>query len=295
MQPVESLYGLKSRVDRFFKAPPKRQPLALQLTLKLDGTIGLPNNKDEPFKSPTDFINNLSKTFPSTEIYLFGGLLRDLAIFGRKGFSSDIDIVIDGDCQNFFEYISTLGATLNKFGGYRLNVAGWPVDIWNARHTWAIAQGFVRYDSIESLTKTTILNWDAILMNWRSRELICEKNYIDSIKKRKMDVVLLHNPNPKGAAVRVFRHLCLKDAKSITEATAQYLASSTKLYQLQDLKSYELYSYSNSFIEPSIYEFFKKIRELEDLAIRDRFTAASRSLLERGIAPPYKQLKWSFL
>lgn len=294
MRAVASFSNLKSRVERFFDTAPKRPMTKNQIPLDLNDTSTKTGGAAYAFKKPKDFIELISKSSPYSDIYLFGGILRDIAMFGKKGFCSDIDIVIDGNWEDCFNIISNLGLTPNKFGGYRLTVAGRPIDIWHAKDTWAVARGFVKYESIHSLTKTTILNWDAILMNWRSREVICDSSYLESLERKKMDIVLLHNPNPKGAAVRVFRHLCLKDARSITQSTALYLINTTKQFSLHELKEYELYSYSNTFIEPSIYELFKKAQEIEALSTRDRIDEAAKLLLMQGVAPSFKQMHWDF-
>ena len=174
-----------------------------------------------------------------------GELLRDLAMFGRKGFASDIDLVVDGDWVHLANYLERLGASRNRFGGYRLYVERWPIDIWAARETWAIREGLVRYRGIESLTKTTILNWDAILLNWRTKEVVCGPDYFSEIQQHLMDVVLTKNPNPLGAAVRAFRHLCSKDAEKLTVAAARYLGDAAKRHSSESIVRAETASYRN--------------------------------------------------
>ncbi|WP_167145492.1 hypothetical protein [Pseudomonas sp. OTU750018] len=294
IQPVDSLQNLKDRVDRFFKENLRRSNFRRQLPLDLK----YPKNTSSPLrpehKTPADLLNFISSLSPENNIFLFGGVLRDLAIFGKRGFNSDIDIVVEGDWARCSDYIQTLGARKNKFGGFRLEVSGWPIDIWNAKETWAISQGLIQYNSIASLTKTTILNWDAILMNWKTRSIICPENYLDDLQERQMDMVLLENPNPLGATVRVFRHLCSKDAKSITKTTAEYLAISAQNYSLNQLRSQEFKSYGNTLIEPAVYELFEKLKEFEEIEIRERFRKAANSLEKNGSTLSYQQLSWEF-
>jgi hypothetical protein len=138
-------------------------------------------------------------------------------------------------------------------------VGDWPIDIWNARETWAVTQGLVRYTGIASLTHTTVLNWDAILMNWRTRLFVHRENYIESIRSRILDIVLEENPNPLGMAVRVFRHLCLKDARQITVAAAEYLAHCAEKYSFEHVRAAEIGSYGNTVVDANIYRFFQEI------------------------------------
>ena len=211
-------------------------------------------------------------------MYLFGGVLRDIALLGRRGFNSDIDLVVEGNWSSCVRYIESLDARKNKFGGYRLEIAGWPIDIWNARETWAIKQGLVPYKNIASLTRTTVLNWDAILMNWRTRCFVYREDYIEAINSRVLDIVLEKNPNPLGMAVRVLRHLCAKDARKITPSAAKYLANCARIYSFSDIHKEEIRSYGNFLIERPVYRLFEHLTAYEDLDIYRRFSIASDTL-----------------
>jgi hypothetical protein len=173
-----------------------------------------------------------SRPLPEGDVYLFGGVLRDLALLGGRGFNSDIDVVVEGDWASCTRYLDHLGARRNKFGGYRLEVATWKVDIWNARETWAISHGLVQYNGIAALTKTTVLNWDAVFNETGGHEHL---SFVTIILMTSgighLDVVLEQNPNPAGMAMRVFRHLCLKEALSITPKAITYLANCTALFR----------------------------------------------------------------
>lgn len=246
-----------------------------QLSLDLPETFRREDSIRIPTTSIGEFLQFLIDALPDGDLYLFGGVLRDLALLGGKSFNSDIDLVVEGDWQSCTKYLDHLGARRNKFGGYRLEVAGWDVDIWNARETWAIKQGLVPYRGIASLTETTVLNWDAVLMNWRTRALVFRDRYLDEIQSRTLDIVLEQNPDPSGMAVRVFRHLCLKDAKSVTPRALTYLANCTAIYSLAELSAREVRSYSTSVIEPPMYRFFQYIKANENLPMNERIAAAT--------------------
>jgi len=217
-----------------------------------------------------------------------------MALLGRKGFNSDIDIVVEGSWRNCVPYLESLGARKNKFGGYRLEVAGWPIDIWSAKETWAIRQGLVPYMGIASLTETTVLNWDAILMNWRTRNFICGEDYLNQINSKLLDIVLEKNPNPLGMAVRVLRHLCIKDAHKITPSAANYLATCTSIFTFGEIKRSEIRSYGNSEIEPAIYKLFEHFKRYEHLEIRERFKNSTDHLKKLGVSLPFRQNRWNF-
>jgi hypothetical protein len=231
-----------------------------------------------PTSSISEFLSYLCDATPTGGIYLFGGILRDLALFGRKGFASDIDLVVEGDWKHVIVHLKALGANQNRFGGFRLNVDGWPVDIWSACETWAIREGFVRYRGIESLTETTILNWDAILMDWRTKQVVARPKYFREIQSRVLDIVLVENPNPLGAAVRAFRHLCLKDARKITVPAATYLSDSARKFTPEAIIKAEAESYRESVINPAVLRFLEHVDTTSHDAIRQQFDSASRFL-----------------
>jgi len=282
LQPVETAENLRQRVGRLFKEPLKLEKSNDQLSLGLSFIEKNENKVEYPSQSIGKFLDFISDAMPSGDVYLFGGVLRDLALFGRNGFNSDIDLVIEGNWSHFVTYLHSLKAQKNKFGGYRLMVGGWPVDIWNAEDTWAIKQGLVSYNGISSLTETTVLNWDAILMNWRTQQFIHKENYFEEIKLRALDIVLEENPNPLGMTVRVFRHLCSKEARKLTPSAAKYMASCANLFSFEEIRGAELRSYKNNVIQPVLYRFFAEIDALENKSIEHRYSIA-RNIVEREL------------
>lgn len=275
--------SLRERVVQLLKENPKPRVTsneADQLDLLGDFTVfGDDEYIRTPMSSISEFLEYLCAVLPTGDLYLFGGVLRDLALSGRKGFTSDIDIVVDDDdWMHLVKYLRSRGVTQNRFGGFRLKVNEWPIDIWTARETWAVREGLVEYHGIESLTETTILNWDAILLNWRTKRIICNPDYFRQIRGRVMDVVLTKNPNPLGAAVRAFRHLCLKDAKELTTRAARYLADTAREYPDETIIKSEIASYRDPIIDPAILGFFRHMDTSSEELIRRQFSGASRIL-----------------
>lgn len=278
--PVKNLKNLRSRVARFFGVVPlaagsSSDQLNLDLMIPPDD---LGDFVSLPEKSLSSFLSFICNAVPSGEVYLFGGLLRDLALYGRRGFNSDVDLVIEGDWDGVVKHLEHLHAEKNKFGGFRLKVAGWPIDIWNARETWAIKNGYVAYKGIASLTETTVLNWDAILMNWRTGNFIYRKDYFEDLEAGLLDVVMEKNPNPLGMLVRVLRHFYLKDAKKITRKAIVYLANATKNYNYDLIKQSEIDSYGDSFISYRIFKVFESIDLSEGDNLQEKLNLASEAV-----------------
>ena len=293
-KPVKSFANLKERVDRFFKIKSGSNVHREQIRLDFPELSELEFRDPTPGGSIGEFLDFLADAVPDGNIYIFGGMLRDIALMGVLGFRSDIDLVVDGSWDICAEYLEARGARKNKFGGYRILIATWPVDIWNARETWAIKQAYVMYSGIASLTDTTVLNWDAILMNWKTKNIVARSGYLADLRERRLDVVLKENPNPIGMAVRVFRHLCLKDARQITPRAAEYLADCTGKYSYRELVSSELASYGCTVIEAAIYRLFESIRTSEGEDIFARLKMASIELCAQGIELSSRQSEWRF-
>ncbi len=229
---------------------------ARQPELDLRGTVADVEKVSLPHLNIVRFLDFLSSLTPTGDVYLFGGVLRDMALFGKRGFNSDIDVVVEGGWQACSHFLSRHHAKKNKFGGYRITVGEWPVDIWNAEETWAIRQGYVQYDGVASLLKTTILNWDAILMNWRTKVFISSKTYLDNLRGGVMDIVLDKNPNPLGMYVRILRHMYCKDATKVSSSVLKYLYDNSIYYSYAQVSASEGRSYDRSVITEPFYEYF---------------------------------------
>lgn len=293
-RPVRSLVNLKGRIYRLLRKPNRRAYKIAQIPLDLPKVFNVDEAAWCPGSSIAEFLDFICNALPEGDVYLFGGVLRDVALLGGKEFSSDIDVVVDGDWRCCALYFESLGAYRNKFGGYRLEVAGWLVDIWSAKETWAVKQGLVKYRGIPSLLETTVLNWDAILMSWKSGRFICSDNYLCMLENRVLDIVLEKNPNPLGMVTRVFRHFCLKDARKITPKAAEFLARSANKYSFNEIKKSELRSYGDSVIESAVYEFFECFGEGHGLGVEARFKLAEDAVRKRNVALSCTQFEWKF-
>lgn len=267
---VSSFEALRKRVDRLFYG---------SVLGKKDKQLGLALEDVNPIRAPFvtgnvgDFMDFVSSVLPDGDAYLFGGVVRDLALFGKRAFDSDIDVVIDGDFLRLTSILSRLGAKKNKFGGFRLQVGDWPVDVWAAEDTWAVRKGLVEYRGVASLTKTTVLNWDAVLMAWRSKKFICSTDYLGVLSSRTLDIVLMENPSPRGMAVRVFRHMSQKSARKIGISAFKYLEAVTAEFSFEELRRHELASYGGSLIDPLMFEFFRFARDRKGDEV-ERYRAA---------------------
>ena len=140
-------------------------------------------------------------------VVVFGGILRDLHLFGNKNFCSDIDLVIDTkDLDGFHNHMISIGAKFNRYLGYRTKIGIWRVDIWPLQNTWAHREGYVEIKGFEDLLNTTFFGCDAILYDISNKNLVTKRGYFEEMSMKLLEINLLPNPNPLGNSVRAFRY-----------------------------------------------------------------------------------------
>ena len=70
------------------------------------------------YRGRTEMLVTLQKMRSLGPIVVIGGILRDLILANNKEFRSDLDLVINPQNPDVFrEYVMSLGAERNRFGG----------------------------------------------------------------------------------------------------------------------------------------------------------------------------------
>ena len=145
------------------------------------------------------------------QLALMGGMLRDLTLFGNRGFKSDLDfVIVPDDIRAFDKHLMAIGAKINKFGGYALPSNKWQVDVWPLERTWAHVAGHTKVRTFGDLRNATFFKCDAILYDFDHRKLKTTSDYFQDIENRVLEINLLPNPNPRGNAVRAVRYALMK-------------------------------------------------------------------------------------
>lgn len=289
LNPAKDTILLRKRINSFFNTlrnKNDRNNLNLDFFNPTDDCF---YESGYPYSNVCAFLDYICIKLGDGDIFLFGGLIRDLAMFGQKGFNSDIDVVVDGLWDELKSELLLNGARLNKFGGLRLAVDGWPIDIWNARDTWAFKVGILEFNGVESLLGSTVLNWDGILMNWRTKSFLHKNNYFEQIGNRILDVVLVENPNPLGMLVRVLRHLSQKDAKQYSERAFKYLVNETKKYTFDTFFNYERKAYGKPIVDFKLYKFFEMFEFGSHESLRLVYSEKCKYLQKRLSVPSISQ------
>lgn len=184
---VENISQLKKRVQRFLSSEAY--------------------GKSEIREALDDFRNYGS-------IALFGGVIRDLCLVGNKGFASDVDLVVKTDKWDEFESnLEKYNCCKNKYGGYRIQLSKWSIDLWRLEETWASKHGYVDVNTFDDLCDTTFFDWDAIGYDLENKRIFAKHDYLERIRGQILDIDLLPNPNPLGNSIKALRYLEKYDAK----------------------------------------------------------------------------------
>jgi hypothetical protein len=146
---------------------------------------------------------------PFSHAAIVGGLARDFALKGKKGFKSDVDIVIDSPVEEISELANKLSATPNRFGGYSYKGSRWKVDFWALESTWAAKEGHVSISSLEDILGATFFDCDAILYDLKNHSVVVDDGYLGRLKEKKIEINLMPNPSISGNTLRAVRRILL--------------------------------------------------------------------------------------
>lgn len=211
------------------------------------------------------------------EVAVFGGMLRDLALAGSKGFSSDVDLVIDAaDWGKISQKLAAYRPDRNAFGGYRFNLQRWAVDLWPLSETWAVKAGHVCGESLSDLVKTTFFNWDAIVFDLSKGAVHCEAQYFKELHERMLRINLAVNPNPEGAAIRTLR-LHIRHQATLSYELAEYTADVLETVGIERLWELERTKHSPPRVSAeTMREFLDQFRQAKAQGRRDPISSPEK-------------------
>lgn len=166
-------------------------------------------------RSGTDGLRRVLRTFqrPLWKTHLFGGLLRDVLLYGPEARPRDIDLVLAKNCiGEVCETLSHAVERRTRFGGVNLQLFGWHVDVWSLEQTWAFHEDPRLNVTFEDLPKTTFLNVDAVAMELPGPhrtvsasqiiDQIIENGFFQAMNDRVVDLNFESNPYPELCVVR---------------------------------------------------------------------------------------------
>lgn len=230
---------LKRRIDRFFLS-------------------------DCEGKSARVLVDTLAK---HSRAWIFGGMIRDIGLFGRKGFTSDIDIVVDSNREALLHLLSTIDVqhlTYTKLGGIRFRYHAMEFDVWCLSDTWAFRENLIPLEDARSLFKTTLMTWDAILYDIHNRQVIIPENYLDDLNDRRLELVFSQTPNEPGSLIKILRTIYNKRVEWLGPGLCTFLSQRLMQYDVETLCHYEMAHYrTHSFTAAQIAGLMQHLREAE--------------------------------
>jgi len=165
----------------------------------------------------------LSQLCKNGDVAVFGGVVRDIALGSIIRLKSDVDVVVRSyPGFNLYKVIEPFSPKKNSFGGYRLSLDKWYVDVWELSDTWAFKEGLVNGRGFEDLLRTTFFTWDSIVYHLNKRRLICADDYLLNLSTKILDINLEKNPNIEGSVVRALRMLIKHNAR-FTRSLSEYV------------------------------------------------------------------------
>ncbi|WCL51026.1 hypothetical protein [Leptospira sp. GIMC2001] len=202
-----------------------------------------------------EFIEFIRK---ESNVVIFGGMLRDLSLSDNKLFRSDIDLVVDSINQReLYKLIKKYNPIMNKFGGFRILLNKWKLDIWSLSNTWAINEGLVIGDNFTDLLKTSFFTWDAIIYEIPTKKFKYYDNYFKDLNSGFIDINLRSNPNPIGITIRTLRMLFMNKCK-ISFELLNYIIPYLKKMRPEDIVSFENKSFEKKILNKEKIELINK-------------------------------------
>lgn len=94
-------------------------------------------------------------------VLLIGGAIRDIPL-GRV--PRDLDLIVESSNAALDEIMTGLPCRRNRFGGYKITVGNWEVDIWTVLDSWAVKSNFVPA-TVDMITSGVFFDLDALTMD----------------------------------------------------------------------------------------------------------------------------------
>jgi hypothetical protein len=222
--------------------------------------------------------------------FLFGGVLRDLMVYGSSACPRDVDIVVEGastdDLASAFEPFI---ARRTRFGGLHLRINGWMFDIWPLAETWALRERLVPLLGGSALPRSTFLNVEAAATEigtspGRARTFYTH-GFFEGILSRTVDINLEENPFPALCIVRSLI-TAARLGFAIAPRLAAYIELHSRFVSLEELLAVQFAHYGR--IRASREEVEAWLN-----AVREQRRCSPASPVELPLSRPLQMALWS--
>lgn len=177
----------------------------------------------------------------------------------------DLDFILNNDNMNDFESIIKnlhINYAKNSFGGYKLKFKNLEVDVWSIYTHNSFIKGFME-PSVENLEKTCVINYDAVLYDFKKNVLYdsiyqnCKKN-----KTIKLigDLKMINSHGIGRNVARLIRKQ-LESGYKFDNRTIKYIEDYFKSNSKEDLYS----AYQQHYKELPSKNFINSVNNFEKL------------------------------
>lgn len=206
---------------------------------------------------------------------VFGGVLRDLALYGPAERPRDVDIVVNCSPSELSTWLSPFPSQRTRFGGFRVRLHKWNFDIWTLRETWAFTTSNME-PTFENLPKTTFFNIEGIAAQLnttpRQRRAVYSFGFADAISSKILDINFEPNPFPQLCIVRglltAVRHRLL-----LSSRLAVYMANHANRTEIAEIVQVQSRHYGVVRLRPEDIELWldyidQSLRGNPDIPVR---------------------------
>lgn len=202
-----------------------------------------------------EFIDILGK---HTSLYLFSGIIRDFFV-APKSVIRDVDLVYDTENDINIEYLLlNYKFKKNSFGGYKIFIKNYIVDIWNLNETWGLNKGQLtfKFNSLHKLPDTTFFNFSSIVYSLNENEFIVGRPFLDFIKKKEIDLVMEENPFPELCVINTMYYQKKMNFK-LSKKLREYIINKEEIIPITELLDIQIKHFNEIlFDEDEIHYFF---------------------------------------
>lgn len=197
---------------------------------------------------------------------IFGGVLRDLAVFGNSFAPRDVDVVVSGaNALELERAYDDIVHHKNRFGGLQLRPKDWLIDIWALQDSWAFKKKLAHPINFDQLVKTTFLNVEAVAVEVASKpgsaREIYSSGFFEAIAGKILDINFEPNPFPQLCVVRTLIS-ALRLNFGISPRLGKYLIRNTHGLPVRELVELQESHYSKVRIESNkMVEYLTYIEE----------------------------------
>ena len=177
----------------------------------------------------------------------------------------DLDFILNNDNMNDFESIIKnlhINYIKNSFGGYKLKFKNLEVDVWSIYAHNAFIKGFMK-PSVENLEKTCVINYDAVLYDFK-KNVLYDSIYQNCKKTKTIKLIgdlKMINSNGIGRNVARLIRKQLESGYKFDDRTIKYIKDYFESNSKEDLYS----AYQQHYKELPSKNFVNSVNNFEKL------------------------------